>query len=133
MKSNAIFSLDIDLIHSLKSASLKADVPMSAIVNRLLADAFESGESDAVIAKLAAKRAEKAQGPLLVGSEKTAYAGVGVDWQHMMAIRAKTMQGQKVLWRALNGLMQRGLVECQIPEGSYRINGIPVVSHWRRK
>lgn len=139
MKTHLMLSLDIDLANEVKNVASTLGVPYSALASRLLSVVRQP---NAVLALTPWAEGLKAAGQThratrsaqipLKGSERLTLSHVTGDWQTAKEIGARSAQSEGVLWRALEGLRSKRLVEGGATPGTAVVRGRPAHSRWRK-
>jgi hypothetical protein len=125
MKSSFPLSLDVDLVNALRARAAQIGVPYSQIANLLLTEGLASRDDSYFTAKIRPRSCALQPLPLR-GALGNALALLSHEgWTTINA-------PGKVLWRSLEALQARSMVESEIEPDAYRLKGIPLRSRWRR-
>lgn len=135
MKSAITLSLDSDRVGYIHRVSARLGVTKSALVDHLLAAAAGHLTAADLLAwagpAAAPAVAVDYQRPLK-GSEMRVMAVLTVEWAELGQVSGATGQSGRIAFRALNGLVQLGLVQRQDrPTFIRQDTGLPNVSYWR--
>jgi hypothetical protein len=123
------YTLDETVAKSMESLARRLGVPYNALVERCIAVTALPGAEDAFEKWASTKR----KGPKFArkDSERRALAALTNTWTSFWDIGQRSCQTDGILWRALKSLETAKLVESEIPQGAYWINGRPTQSRWR--
>jgi len=129
------FSIDVERAQYIQQVAARLGVPNSRLVDHLLAVAAQHVTAADLRAWAGSGQPRAPVGVALAGSEQRVYAVLTDAWQPLREVHGSTGQSERIAFRALLALEQRGLVEASAPIPTWARTpgrGVPHGLQWRR-